>query len=90
MKYPDDIYAAEARLTLLSSTNTPFHLQPFVKGGLRMVREDEDYEELTNEELYRRLIERFPQLYISPVTNETRNTAIAVLKVIRGPSKGEK
>ncbi len=55
-----------------------------------MVREDEDYEELTNEELYRRLIERFPQLYISPVTNETRNTAIAVLKVIRESSKGEK
>lgn len=45
-----------------------------------MSRKQEDYEQLSNEELTRLLHKKFPELNIWPVTDETRNTAIAMLK----------
>ncbi|OPY59852.1 MAG: hypothetical protein A4E57_04645 [Syntrophorhabdaceae bacterium PtaU1.Bin034] len=47
-----------------------------------MVQErDENYEHLSNEELHRLLCERIPEMELYPVTDETRNTAIAMLKM---------
>lgn len=43
---------------------------------------DNEYEKLSNEELHKLLCERFPELKIYEVTEETRNTAIAILKTI--------
>lgn len=49
-----------------------------------MVQErDENYEHLSNEELHRLLCEKIPEMELYPVTDETRNTAIAMLKMLR-------
>lgn len=46
-----------------------------------MSDEREDYEALSNEELTRLLHKRFPELIIWIVTDDTRNTVIAMLKI---------
>jgi hypothetical protein len=42
----------------------------------------EQYEQLSNEELYLLLRERFPERQVWPVTDEVRNTVIAILKTL--------
>jgi len=44
--------------------------------------EEQDYERLSNEELYRLLREKLPELRGWRFTDENRNGAIAILKMI--------
>jgi hypothetical protein len=44
---------------------------------------DENYEHLSNGELHRLLCEKISEMELYPVTDETRNTAIAMLKMLR-------
>lgn len=49
--------------------------------------DNDNYEQLSNEELDRLLREKLPDMALFPVTNETRNTAIAILRIL--PTKGQ-
>lgn len=40
-----------------------------------------NYEEMSDEELYRLLIERFPGPHFKEVTQDNRQTVIAILKI---------